>query len=145
MKREELKEWIELYFEDFMSPSAVEHSTNQFMEKIDEYTKPKTKKKSLDIEARNLIEDFDKKVQFLRWTKYRKQLGKSIKVKETINRLAKKFNDTDIETITQVVNHSIDNQYQGLFWDKFKSNGNKPTTTQNRNATEDDINNYINS
>ncbi len=44
MKREELKEWIELYFEDFMSPLAVEYSTNQFMEKIDEYTKPKTKK-----------------------------------------------------------------------------------------------------
>ena len=127
MKREELKEWIELYFEDFMSPLAVEHSANQFMEKIDEYTKPKTKKKSLDIVARNLIEDFDKKVQFLRWTKYRKQLGKSIKVKETIDRLAKKFNDTDIETITQVVNHSIDNQYQGLFWDKFKNNG---TTTK---------------
>jgi hypothetical protein len=126
-KREELKQKIGDKLKTLLGMAYFESDTEEFMYLIDEYTKPKTKKKSLDIEARNLIEDFDKKVQFLRWTKYRKQLGKSIKVKETIDRLAQKFNDTDIETITQVVNHSIDNQYQGLFWDKFKNNG---TTTK---------------
>lgn len=85
-------------------------------------TLPEAKEKTLAID---LIEDFDKKLEFLRWLKYREDLRKKIKVKETLNRLAKKFNDTELSRIIEVVNHSIDNQYQGLFWDKFNNNAKK--------------------
>ncbi len=129
MKREELKEKIEQKFGEACGRYVVLVDMDAVMTLIDEYTKPKTKKKSLEgrQNACQLIDDYDKLSMFTKWLQYRKSLRKTIKVPETLDRLAKKFNDTDIETITQVVNHSIDNQYQGLFWDKFKNNG---TTTK---------------
>ena len=131
MTREELEG--KLY--ELMSPSfggliSETPHVSEIMDLIDEYTKPKKKTKSLEEKAQMLIIDQNKVQLFSRWLKYRKNLKKTIKVQETLDRLAKKFNDTDIETIRQVVNHSIDNQYQGLFWDKFKNNG--TTTKQTR-------------
>ena len=58
---------------------------------IDEYTKPKKKTKSLEEKAQMLIIDQNKVQLFIGWLKYRKNLKKTIKVQETLDRLAIKF------------------------------------------------------
>jgi len=62
----------------------------------------------------------DRVIIFNRWLNYRKEIKKPIKVESTIKTLISRFNSETIEKINFVVNHSIENSYQGLFWDKFK-------------------------
>ncbi|MEX0313901.1 MAG: hypothetical protein AB3N18_06970, partial [Allomuricauda sp.] len=64
---------------------------------------------------------------FEKWLKYRKEIKKPIKSKSTIKGLIKKFNEEPYEKVRFVINLSIDNQYQGLFWDKYQQ---KPTTNK---------------
>lgn len=84
--------------------------------------------KALTQDALELILDHNKKHHFLRWIQYRKGLGKTIKVWDTLKRLAQKFNDTDLYIIKQTIDYSIDNQYQGLFWDQFNKKSNDKQT-----------------
>lgn len=57
---------------------------------------------------------------FVEWINYRKEIKKPIKAKRTFDSLLKKFESTDVTIISKVVNKSIDNQYQGLFWDNVQ-------------------------
>lgn len=66
---------------------------------------------------------------FLKWFEYRNGIKKSIINDKTIEALIEKFNTEPIEKINTVVNASIENQWQGLFWDKYnhiQSNSDKP-------------------
>ena len=120
--------------------------TSETIDNIEAIYKPKTKKIDLIQMASKEFRDCLKYDEFVRWFDYRKSLGKTLKVKDTVIRLAKKFNDTDIETIKDVVNHSIDNQYQGLFWDKFKNNGTTTTNTKpQRGISDEELERFINS
>ncbi len=76
----------------------------------------------------NISIDKDKEIIFNEWLNYRKEIKKEIKVKSTLNSLAKKFNSESLINCKKVVGLSIENNYQGLFWDKSstQSNNKKP-------------------
>ena len=61
----------------------------------------------------------DKQVIFNKWLSYRKEIGKPIKVKSTLTNLINKFNSEPLDKVEYVVNASIENGWQGLFWDKY--------------------------
>lgn len=73
----------------------------------------------------------DKKMIFFSWISYRKEIKKEIKSIATLKSLVKKFNAEDLKKCEHVVNNSIENNYQGLFWDNYKpkqiNKPNKPT------------------
>ena len=56
---------------------------------------------------------------FLNWLEYRKEIKRPIKAKSTLKALVKVFNKNSVTCCEWVVNHSIENNYQGLFWDKY--------------------------
>ena len=65
------------------------------------------------------------------WLEYRKAIRKEIKVKSTLEALVEKFKNESKQKCDSVVDNSIQNGYQGLFWDRFisepKNNDGKPT------------------
>ena len=62
---------------------------------------------------------------FNQWLNYRKEVKKEIKVSSTIEKLVNKFNSESISKCNWVVNNSIENGYQGLFWDNYKEEKNE--------------------
>lgn len=66
----------------------------------------------------NNVNNGNKREELITWLDYRKEKKKPITVKATFDSLVKKFNSEPIEKIKWVVDHSIQNGYQGLFWDK---------------------------
>lgn len=71
----------------------------------------------------------DKKLLFDKWIKYRIEIKKPIKSELTIDTLLDKFKKFDINKIELVINSSIENNYQGLFWDKKEKSTPKKETT----------------
>ncbi len=61
----------------------------------------------------------DKEEVFLLWIEYRKEIKKSISNDKTLNVLIDKFNSEPLNKVKFVVNESISNGWQGLFWDKY--------------------------
>lgn len=78
----------------------------------------------------------DKQVIFNRWIDYRKEIKKPIKAESTLNNLVKKFNNKPIEEVEYVVNASIENGWQGLFWDRY-------TPKQTKSKSDDKMMDYI--
>lgn len=79
-----------------------------------EYTKEdnnKLKDIGLDSNSEELL---------LYWIGYRKQIGKPIKAEVTLIRLAQKIKRRGFEISKKVIDNSIENSYQGLFWDNFQ-------------------------
>ena len=66
-----------------------------------------------------IIEE-DKKEYFNYWLGYRKSIKKEVKNKTTLNSLIKRFNSEQLDKVKWVVNNSVENSYQGLFWDNYK-------------------------
>lgn len=100
-------------------------------------SKPKqnpTKSESKGIRKDKIIkEDIkeDKKTIFETWLSYRKEQKKEIKNSKTLESLVKRFNLESLNKCEWVVNNSIENGYQGLFWDNYKPT--QKTTTINTN------------
>lgn len=63
----------------------------------------------------------DKEEVFVSWINYRKSINKPINNESTLKTLIDKFNLEPLEKVKAVVNNSIENQWQGLFWDKYES------------------------
>ena len=57
---------------------------------------------------------------FNEWLDFRKKMRKPIIVESTLISLAKKIKAEGYERSREVIQHSMDNQYQGLFWKKQK-------------------------
>ncbi len=74
------------------------------------------------------IKEEKKREVFNSWLSYRKELKKEIKVESTLKKLVEKFNENSIDCCEWVVSNSIENSYQGLFWDNYKQQ-NKETQT----------------
>jgi len=68
---------------------------------------------------------------FYSWLEYRKEIKKEITNLKTLDALVESFNKVTKECADYVVNHSISNNYQGLFWDSYK--GAKPVEINNPN------------
>ena len=64
--------------------------------------------------------NLDKKDKFNEWLNYRTEIKKPIKSKSTLTTLINRFNKEPLEIVDSVVNNSIENGYQGLFWDNVK-------------------------
>lgn len=75
----------------------------------------------------------DKKEILDIWLNYRKEIKKSINNESTLKTLIDKFNSEPLEKVKVVVNNSIENQWQGLFWDKYN---NSSTDTSNETIFE---------
>lgn len=83
------------------------------------YTKLKETKKKYGIYKN--VKNVEKRTLLEKWLNYRKALKKPIKVEDTLIALIEKFNSEPIEKIERAVNQSIENSWQGLFWDKHQS------------------------
>jgi len=138
MKREELKEKIKQKFGEACGRYVVLVDMDAVMTLIDEYTKPKTKKKSLEERKQIFIEQIDC---------FRHEYG--IELIRLFYEYWSEHNEGGSKMRFEMSKNQPFNIRRRLAtWKKNQknyNNGNKPTTTQNRNATEDDINNYINS
>ncbi|WP_353078888.1 hypothetical protein [Flavobacterium sp.] len=86
--------------------------------------KQQTTNKQLTTNKNDKKEKNNKEVILNRWVEYRKQIKKPIKeaTQETI--LAKMENFTE-EQCKFVINNSIENGWQGLFWDKLPKHQNE--------------------
>lgn len=60
----------------------------------------------------------EKEVMLDKWIQYRSEIKKPLK-QSTINNLLKDFESYSDSCVTFVVNNSISNGWQGLFWDKY--------------------------
>lgn len=94
------------------------------------------KKPDSDSDSVSVSVNVDKQVIFNRWIDYRKEIKKPIKAESTLNNLVKKFNNKPIEEVEYVVNASIENGWQGLFWDRY-------TPKQTKSKSDDKMMDYI--
>jgi len=83
---------------------------------------------NVNVNVNDILINKDKEFIFNEWLSYRKEIKKEIKAKSTLNSLAKKFNTESLIDCKKVVGLSIENNWQGLFWDKIvkTQNNNKP-------------------
>lgn len=77
--------------------------------------KEKKEKKSIDLPDL----DESKLLLLTKWVEYRKQLKKPL-TQYGIDTLAKKIQSKPLVESQWVINHTIENGWQGLFWDKYK-------------------------
>lgn len=56
---------------------------------------------------------------FTSWIEYRKMIKKPVNNQKTLETLIKKFESHSVKDCIYVVNNSIENNWQGLFWDKI--------------------------
>lgn len=68
-----------------------------------------------------LLEKETKEI-FNEWLDYRKQIKKPLKSEKTLKALIKKINDNGLDFSRQVIKTSIENGWQGLFWEKPRIN-----------------------
>lgn len=76
-------------------------------------------KKIKEINKENIL-SIEKNEMFNIWLDYRNEINKPIKSDKTLKILIKKFEEKSINQIRFVVYNSIENNYQGLFWDSYK-------------------------
>lgn len=97
-------------------------------------TKRKEKKGNRkEIESKIIGELKPSKLSFfISWLEYRKEIKKPIVAESTLTKLVEKFNSRTDECCDWVVSNSIENNYQGLFWDNFNQTKvkNKPSMSQ---------------
>lgn len=58
---------------------------------------------------------------FFSWLEYRKSIKKKIDNPTTLKSLVEKFNSEPLAKVVWVVDQSIQNSWQGLFWDKYET------------------------
>lgn len=115
--------------------SKQEKSTVQSIDSIDihnnlttnkhKYINTKKEEKEISKSKKTRIEsvlnlDKDRKEVFDEWLEYRNEIKKAIKNEKTLEALSKKFNKYSISKCKKVIENSIENRWQGLFWDKVK-------------------------
>lgn len=66
----------------------------------------------------NILLEKEAKQIFEEWIEYRKEIKKPIKSQKTIEALAEKIQSEGAERSKEVIQQSIENGWQGLFWDK---------------------------
>jgi hypothetical protein len=75
----------------------------------------------------DILLEKETKELFNDWIAFRKEIKKPIKTDTAKISLAKKIQSEGLKRSREVIKHSMDNEYQGLFWDKVtpskKSNG----------------------
>lgn len=85
----------------------------------------------------------EKKEIFNIWIEYRREIKKPIKIAKSLKMVIDRFEKEPLEKVVEVVNLSIENGWQGLFWEKsnFKKSNNgqsiiKAAESRSWNASE---------
>ena len=97
--------------------------------------KPLTPKKNKVAEITDGM-DADKLEVLRLWVNYRKEIKKPIKSESSLSLIVNKFKAKSIQEITYVVNLSIENGWQGLFWDKYSGSGQQKKDISTPNVTK---------
>jgi hypothetical protein len=111
------------------TPLPTNPQTNPKEEEEEEKDKEEVKEKKINKKKIDLdVIDLDVKCKdlLLYWISYRRDINKPIKAQVTLLLLAKKIKNKGFEVSSKVINNSIENNYQGLFWDNVKENKTKP-------------------
>ncbi len=87
---------------------------------------------TVTVTVNDILLEKETKELFKTWVDYRKEIGKPIKADKTKISLAKKIQKHGSKISLLVINNSIENAYQGLFWDKFI---NQQPNTPNKKLT----------
>jgi len=92
------------------------------------------KDNNVSVIVNDILLEKETKDLFNTWIDYRKELKKPYKTEKSILAVAKKIKENGYEISKKVINSSIENGYQGLFWDKFKQTktNNSQTVHSNR-------------
>ncbi len=73
---------------------------------------------NVNVTVNDILLEKETKELFNVWIDYRKEIRKPIKSDKTLVTLAKRMQKEGLEKSTQVINTTIENGWQGLFWDK---------------------------
>ena len=79
----------------------------------------------------DILLEKETKELFNSWIEYRKEIKKPIKSKRTLISLAKKIKKEGFEKSKEVIELSIQNGWQGLFWNISKNTSNQSNSKQN--------------
>ena len=88
--------------------------------------KDKIKEKKKEIGEILSTLDSDKVDSFKLWKAYRDDIKKPIKTPYAYKLIVNKLNTEPLEKVAFVINNSIENGWQGLFWDKYDEKAHKP-------------------
>lgn len=80
--------------------------------------KPDTDTVTVTVIVKDILLKKETKSLFNEWLEYRKQIKKPIKAEKTLLSLAKRIEKEGAARSKEVINYSIENGYQGLFWDR---------------------------
>lgn len=116
-----LVKWEQMQIEEVSSTSNSTNNQQTDNNQITTTKESKERKEGEEINKTPLSPPKGKEDIFKTWLEYRKEIKKPIKSGQTMERLVKKFDQYDLKICESVVNASIENQWQGLFWDKVKS------------------------
>lgn len=139
--KNQVKHCIEFLKKDKML--ATQKATRGFVVKVnkyndyqtlDNYKKPQEKESKRNTEGTQKehrshtinntlknVNNVNKRTILEKWLNYRKSMKKPVTNEATLKLLVKRFNAESIEKIEWTVNLSIENNYQGLFWDKYSN------------------------
>jgi len=81
---------------------------------------------NVNVNVNDILLEKETKELFKVWVDYRKEIKKVIKSDKTLITLAKRIQKEGYEKSKQVIYSSIENGYQGLFWDKSPPKQNQP-------------------
>lgn len=87
-------------------------------------SKEEKERKNFKEEVKDILLEKETKDLFNNWLDYRKEIKKPIKSDKTLIALAKKIKLEGHKRSKEVITASIENGWQGLFWDKQKNNNN---------------------
>ena len=96
-----------------LDKAMIKHETKQH-ESIDSINKQETINKELNFKEKLLQ----------RWIQYRKEIKKPIK-ESTVKTIQDKMENYNEQECSLVINNSIENGWQGLFWEKIPTQENK--------------------
>lgn len=116
-----LIKWEELQAYD--STATAERSAERQQSDSRATTTKESKENKKVKKLRSLIAktiEKDKINLFWEWMDYRDSIKKKVVNQKTLEALAKRFNKEPLEKIKFIVNLSIESNYQGLFWDKWR-------------------------
>jgi hypothetical protein len=111
-------------------------------------TQKKRKRNANDIQTTPIKEEEEnkeeKEVLLKEWIAYRKEIKKQLS-EATINKLKEEMNSYTDEKCSYVINTSIKNGWQGLFWDKYieKSEAPKQINIDENNTDYTEVNEML--
>lgn len=117
------------------SSYQIQNETQETTQKTTQGKRKRDTNKNVKKEKKYVIVDSHKEI-FETWLKYRCEIKKPYKSDSSLQTLANKFIEHTVECCNYVVDLSISNQWQGLFWDKYTEQKKTPNTRKTINRSD---------